>query len=410
MLYHPATEAKVCPMSRKLIVCFDGTGNEIEQNESNILRLYKCLDHSDRQLVFYVPGVGTTDQGRITDHWLDGFRRLKGLVFGRGLEDNVLSAFEFLCRNYRDGDQLFFFGYSRGAYTARVLAGFINQFGLVAPHELHLIRPAFRIYRALNEDDPRQAYADLRIQKQFFHMIHPPIRFLGLWDTVSSMIRLRLKPGAFWQYGTHASVNENPSVACVRHVLAIDERRRLFRNQPWKPGPYFGGRKATSETVIPQDVRQVWFPGTHTDVAGSVPEAASGLAKGTMVWMRGKLDALGADALQFDEALYRRYVLGEPDEITAEMSLTFVPPDPNAPLHDQLTGNWFWRLLEAVPRRKARSQWPEQHKQRGFYLPRGQYRYIAPEAEIHPSALARRDRLKGYDPVNLRHLAPGRPS
>lgn len=389
--------------NRKLIVCFDGTGNEIEQNESNILRLYKCLAHSDQQLIYYVPGVGTTDRARIAGHWLEEFRRLQGLVFGQGLEANVLAAFEFLCRNYRDGDQLYFFGYSRGAYTARVLAGFLNQFGLIAPHELHLVRPAFRIYRKLTETDPRKAYADLRIQTQFFHMTHPPIRMLGLWDTVSSMIRIRPKGTRWIEFGTHASVNENPSVQAVRHVLSIDERRRLFRHQLWQTGPFFGKRKGDAATAEQQDVKQVWFPGTHTDVAGSVREAQAGLAKVSFQWMREELDALDAP-LAFDEALYRRYVLGDPDDVTREMGLAFVAPNPLAPLHDQLK-NWGWRALEHWPRRKSQSNWPDQAKEDGWYRPRGQYRYIPPEAVIHPAAFFRRRELPGYDPLNLRDFS-----
>ncbi|SHH15839.1 T6SS phospholipase effector Tle1-like catalytic domain-containing protein [Marivita hallyeonensis] len=389
--------------SRRLIICFDGTGNEIEQNESNILRLYKCLEHSDTQLVYYVPGVGTTDRARISGHWLEGFRELQGLVFGQGLEANVLSAFEFLCRNYREGDILYFFGYSRGAYTARVLAGFINQFGLVAPHELHLIRPAFRIYRSLTETDPRKAYADLRIQTQFFHMTHPPIRFLGLWDTVSSMIRLRLGAERWIQFGTHASVNENPSVQAVRHVLSIDERRRLFRPQFWEPGPFYGKRKGNAATAEDQDVKQVWFPGTHTDVAGSVSEAQAGLAKVSFVWMREELDALDTP-LAFEEELYRRYMLGEPDTVTKEMDLDFVAPNPLSTLHDQLKKNWAWRALEHWPRRNADSSWPDQKSRPGWYRPRGQHRYIAEDADIHPAAFFRRREIKAYDPANLRRF------
>ena len=384
---------------RKLIVCFDGTGNEIEQNESNILRLYKCLTHSDDQLVYYVPGVGTTDRARIAKGRLDEFRILRGLVFGKGLEDNVLAAFDFLCRTFRDGDELFFFGYSRGAYTARVLAGFINQFGLVASHELHLIKPVFQIYRSLTETDPRKAYAELRIQTQFFHMIHPPIRFLGLWDTVSSMIRIRPRGTRWIEFGTHASVNENPSVQAVRHVLSIDERRRLFRPQLWETGPFFGKRKGNAATAAQQDVKQVWFPGTHTDVAGSVREAQAGLAKLSFEWMREQLDALDTP-MTFDDALYRRYIEGEPDDVTEEMKLEFVAPNPLAPLHDQLK-NWAWRALENWPRRKAESRWPDQAAQSGWYRPRGQYRYIAPGSDIHPSAYFRQREQSDYDPPNL---------
>ena len=230
-------------MSRKLVVCLDGTGNEIEANESNILRLYKCLERSEEQLVYYHPGVGTLDTHPFSRVVLSKPKLLLGLIAGLGLESNVLKAFEFLCRNYQDGDRLYFFGYSRGAYTARVLAGFINDFGLVKPEEFHLVAPAFRAWRSIKKGDPRLKHAKLRMLEKAFQMTHPPIRFLGLWDTVSSMIQLKLSAGTFIHFGQHSSVDENPSVESVRHVLAIDETRRFFRHQFWTEGQtYFGNR------------------------------------------------------------------------------------------------------------------------------------------------------------------------
>ena len=184
-------------MARKLIVCLDGTGNEIETNESNILRLYKCLERSDNQIVYYHPGVGTLDTNPFAQVFLAKPALLMGLIAGMGLETNVLRAYKFLCENYREGDKLYFFGYSRGAYTARVLAGFINDFGLISPQEFHLVGPVFRAWRTLSGNDPRVKHAKLRVFEQAFKMTHPPIRFLGLWDTVSSLLRLKLgKPGA----------------------------------------------------------------------------------------------------------------------------------------------------------------------------------------------------------------------
>ena len=230
-------------MSRKLVVCLDGTGNEIEQNESNVLRLYKCLERSDDQLVFYHPGVGTLDTHPFARVFLSKPKQVLGLISGLGLETNVLRAFEFLCKNYREGDRLYFFGYSRGAYTARALAGFINDFGLVEPEEFHLVAPAFRAWRRLSGSDARVKPAKLRMLEKAFRMRYPPIRFLGLWDTVSSLLRIRPGNGTLIQHGTHSSVNENPSVRSVRHVLAIDETRRYFRHQFWTEGQlYYGNR------------------------------------------------------------------------------------------------------------------------------------------------------------------------
>ncbi len=167
-------------MSRKLVVCLDGTGNEIETNESNILRLYKCLNRSKDQLVYYNPGVGTLDTRPFSRMFLTKPRLVLGLIAGLGLEANVLRAYQFLCETYKTGDRLYFFGYSRGAYSARALAGFINDFGLVNPREFHLVAPVFRAWRKMEASDPRLKHAKLRMLEKAFQMEHPPIRFLGL--------------------------------------------------------------------------------------------------------------------------------------------------------------------------------------------------------------------------------------
>jgi uncharacterized protein (DUF2235 family) len=391
-------------MSRKLIICLDGTGNEVEKNESNILRLYKCLKHDENQLIYYEPGVGTLSPRPFAQPLFAKTRLVLGLAFGLGLHANVLHAYSFLCENYREGDKLYFFGYSRGAYTARVLAGFINDFGLVAPHELHLIGPVFRAWRKLRQDGPRTQYAPLRIAEQFFHIRHVPIRFLGLWDTVSSMIRFKIGGGSLIEFGTHSSVDDNPSVQAVRHVLSIDETRRFFRHQVWSEGQmYYGNRFKTRKEPPPQDVKQVWFPGTHTDMAGSVPEPEAGLSKQTMVWMREELDGLGVDSLVFREQFYQRYVCGKEDKVTERMKLEISTPSAKARLHSQMKLRKGWPILEIFPGLTSRSTWPDQKGWLGYYIPLGQYRHIPDDALIDSSFFERRsDPAMRYDPPNLR--------
>jgi len=393
-------------MSRKLIVCLDGTGNEIEKNESNVLRLYKCLKRTPEQVVYYHPGVGTLDTHPFSRVFLSKPKQILGLVSGLGLETNVLRAFKFLCENYQEGDELYFFGYSRGAYTARVLAGFINDFGLVSPGEFHLIAPVFRVWRKLLDNDERKKHAKLRMLEKAFHMEYPSIRFLGLWDTVSSLIRLKIGKGTILQFGTHSSVNVNPSVKAVRHVLAIDETRRFFRHQFWTEGQlYYGNRFKTKKDPPLQDVKQVWFAGTHTDVAGSLIEERAGLSKITMQWMREELDGLKNDALEFREPTYNRYVLGKEDAVTKRMKLKISRPDPLAPTHSQMKKGWF--VLEAFPRLRRRSRWPYQWNFFGYYIPWGQPRYIPPSSDIHPTVFERREDPKSdYDPENLKGFEP----
>ncbi len=248
----------------------------------------------------------------------------------------------------------------------------------------------------------------MRVFEQFFHVTQTPIRFLGLWDTVSSMIQIRLQWGTIVDFGSHSSVNKNPSVQSVRHALSIDERRRFFRHQFWKEGQeYIGKRKKDDEDIIvpaQQDVKQVWFPGTHTDIAGSVKEDEAGLSKVSMVWMRDELDALGVAKLEFSEQHYNRYVRGIPDDVTKENDLAFCAPDATANLHSQMPYGWF--LLEGLPRLVRRSEWPTQPGFLGYYLPLAQHRFIPDGAEIHPSAFERRKSDPGYNPPNLAKFPP----
>ena len=127
---------------KNIVICCDGTGNEINENISNVLKLYRCLRKTGKtdppQIVFYDPGVGTLAR---PDPWrkvLQDTFAIFGLVTGYGLDDNVLKAYEFLVRNYEDGDEIFLFGFSRGAYTVRLLAGFIHKVGLVWPQQSNL--------------------------------------------------------------------------------------------------------------------------------------------------------------------------------------------------------------------------------------------------------------------------------
>jgi uncharacterized protein (DUF2235 family) len=122
-------------MPRNIVICCDGTGNEIKADLSNVLKLFRVLKKTGPQLVDYDPGIGTLSSS-------DGWSRLKqkiklvfGLATGQGLDANILDAYRFLIDNYQDGDQVYLFGFSRGAYTVRVLAGFLNLIGLLEPQQ-----------------------------------------------------------------------------------------------------------------------------------------------------------------------------------------------------------------------------------------------------------------------------------
>jgi uncharacterized protein (DUF2235 family) len=145
-------------MPKNIVILLDGTSNQVSANRTNILRLYGVLEKSDRQLVFYDPGVGTLgDDGA----WLALWRKATevwGLVTGWGLDDNVKRAYRFLVENYDAGhadsgerDQIFIFGFSRGAYAVRVLAGFLNALGLIERRNMNLLDYAYRAYKRIGE-------------------------------------------------------------------------------------------------------------------------------------------------------------------------------------------------------------------------------------------------------------------
>src|SRR5580765_2075137 len=143
---------------RNIIICCDGTGNEISENISNVLKLYRCLRKTERteprQLVFYDPGVGTLSRPAPWRELWQDFKAIWGLATGYGLDDNVLAAYAFLVHNWREGDQIYLFGFSRGAYTVRVLAGLIHKVGLIAPEQVNLAGSGQIAYKQFSTDAP----------------------------------------------------------------------------------------------------------------------------------------------------------------------------------------------------------------------------------------------------------------
>ena len=404
-------------MARNLIICMDGTGNEVGDRQTNVLRIYRCLQKDvATQKAIYIPGVGTNDSPSLAGKLRQKISGLCGLAFGLGLEDDVMQGYRFLCENYRAGpknkpeqaDQIFLFGFSRGAYAARVLAGFVHNVGLVAPHQLHLAPKIFRAYRRVTDaqpdDNPDIVYQRLREYAQVVEEQLVPIRFLGLFDTVSSMVRFRrfvhnIKTNAsLLELGTHTSVNRNTSVQMVRHALAIDERRSMFRAQPWEPSLYKANRFVRDEDAEPQDVRQMWFPGYHSDIGGSPLEDRAGLGKLTLKWMLDDLAAAGVK-LKFLQGALNRYVNGTHDTARTVAGLPYSKPDPMAPIHNSMIVPWH--LLEVFPKSMKRREWPAGRPGFIWYLPFSEPRAIPTDHEISDAAVVRKATDNDYNPPNL---------
>jgi uncharacterized protein (DUF2235 family) len=127
-------------MSRNLIVCFDGTNNQFGAHDTNVVRLVQALERfGERQLVYYDPGVGTLPEPGLLAQVASRVSELVGLAFGVGLVGKIERAYAFLMRNWQPGDRVFLFGFSRGAYTARALAGLLHMFGLLRPSHENLL-------------------------------------------------------------------------------------------------------------------------------------------------------------------------------------------------------------------------------------------------------------------------------
>lgn len=393
-------------MARKLVVLLDGTGNEIKSNLSNVLKFYICLRKDEDQRVYYDPGVGTIGKPGWWSQLRLQAKSLLGLALGLGLDDNVLGAYSWLCRTWRPGDEIYLLGFSRGAYTARVLGGFIHMCGLLDPDQLDLCGYALVAYKKSADEN------DLEIGATFRRIVDSrrvTIRFVGVWDTVSSVLTPRADRFYLPSLQTLPFTRSNPSVAIFRHAISIDERRRMFRLNHWKDPQTFRPEPRNWKVGQPQDIRQVWFAGVHSDVGGGYPETRSALSKYPLLWMieQARLRPDGAaegDGLAFDEEMVDRLARGI-NPPGAEHK--YVPPDPTGPLHQSLTGPWW--LLEALPKYYTLKEWPRRLVLFDFYLPLAEPRPIPNRPWpgrtepffVHSSALARIAGLPGYRPVNL---------
>lgn len=255
-------------MARKLIVLYDGTWNTPE-DQTNVARLAQRLaaksgDGSD-QIALYDKGVGT--------HALD---RLSGGIFGYGLSDNIRQGYGWLATNYRPDDELFFFGFSRGAYTARSLVGLIRKCGVLHSPDPNLVRQAYDLYRDKNiHPDSPEANA---FRASFAHA--PRVRFIGVWDTVGELgVPVSGVPFSRDYYRFH-DTELSKIVDYAYHALALDENRQDFAPTVWS-------------ALKPEnkEVEQRWFIGAHSNVGGGYRHDP--LPNLALAWLQRKAGACG---------------------------------------------------------------------------------------------------------------------
>lgn len=367
-------------MQKNIVILFDGTSNEIRSDRTNVLRLYGTLEKSQRQLVGYWTGVGTFGAANSWSYYARKAWEVFGLATGWGLDQNVKEAYRFLVAQYDNGkrsgrrvqprDAIWIIGFSRGAYTARVLAGFLNAFGLIRAENLNLLDAAYSAYKGIVENpDAAPDWDEMNLYDRVLRPDHPPVRCLGLFDTVASVTE-------FGRYGprlrAHACTSDNPSVQAVRHAVSIEERRRMFQPMLWPAGQAYHGNRFRKTRGMPQDCRELWFAGVHGDVGGGYPEKDSALAKVPLDWMIRETAAMG---LHYRTQTVNMLVLG------ANPKKHYVGPNPRSPAQDSMTG--LWRALEYLPKRRAEAGLL------GWYVPMGERRPIAPGAIIHDSVQGR---------------------
>ncbi|HWH09146.1 MAG TPA: DUF2235 domain-containing protein, partial [Candidatus Thermoplasmatota archaeon] len=243
---------------KRLVVCCDGTWNTADAVvdgkpcPTNVVKMARAVLPRDAngvpQVVFYDEGIGT---GGLLD-------RVVGGATGRGLMRNVGDAYRFLVWNFEPGDEVYLFGFSRGAYTARSLAGLVRKCGILRKGQGCRFEEAYDFYRGdVHPRDP--AAAEFRRRNS----VETRIRFLGVWDTVGALgVPGRLRGLTMRRHRFH-DVKLSSTVDHAYHAVAIDERRKAFAPALWETDPANAG----------QVVEQAWFPGAHSDVGGGYPEA-----------------------------------------------------------------------------------------------------------------------------------------
>ena len=395
--------------TKNIVICLDGTGNQVEENISNVLKLYRALKKNETQIVYYDQGVGTL--GR-RDSWArisQWFReKFIGMGFGLGLDKNVLQAYEFLACNYVDGDQIYLFGFSRGAHTARVLAGMLYVVGLLRPEQLSLCGAALTAYKQSDEIDPSAFLAETEeaSEKKYegeganFRRVMKPrtvaIEFMGLWDTVSSVFIPNYR-GLFFppiKRDNQPHTSRNPAVKKVCHAVSIDEKRRFFRLDKWPDGQVFKPNFFSQGTPPDQINKQVWFAGYHSDVGGGQKKDDSGLSQFSLIWMFKEAEAAG---IKTTNVKMVKYVTGQ-EPYSSTTKYHYPEPKVTANTHKP---HPLWRLLEIFPKSSRHKDWKPKRELFGFYIPLFEPRTITEDDVIHPSALEKRETDDKYDPVNL---------
>ncbi|MEX3964840.1 DUF2235 domain-containing protein [Paraburkholderia sp. EG286B] len=330
-------------MAKNIVLFIDGTWEANDGHvETNVGKLFEACRFKQKpgiQTVYYLPGVGTDAQlsrmgsafgaprpDNNVQRWAAPplgasvwpLNRLTGGAFGYGMGARIREAYAFLCKEYRrsEQDKIFIFGFSRGAFAARSLAGFISKVGILMQGYEDRIPDAYKIYES-GTDEVATDLKEYLLQLTGASAPQPelndlPIHFLGVWDTVGALgLPWRISESIAKRTEYH-DVEVPPNVMHARHAMALHELRKHFPVLLWE-------NKRNH-----QHLKQVWFPGAHGDVGGGYPEDESGLSTSALRWMA-------------HEAMH--------EGLLVEMTHPAFEPQPsNVRLHHKMT--WFYALFK----------------------------------------------------------------
>ncbi len=282
---------------KRIITCSDGTWNKPGtkdrgvETKTNVEKMYKCIaptgsdkdGNTVRQLKAYDQGVGT------------GYTmkdRLIGGMTGDGIDKNIKDLYVFLCLSYEPGDEIYLFGFSRGAYTARSIGGFIRTCGILRPENIHLVEMAYKLYRDRNAYSNPSSDLMRSFRGNYCHEDITPIKCIAVWDTVGALgiplpwYKVRNKNKYHFHDVTLGTYVEN-----AFHALAIDDRRKLFTPTIWEKS-----KEVLQTPNHPQQLEQRWFAGSHSNIGGGYADC--GPSNIVLQWIIDKTSALGLNMVK----------------------------------------------------------------------------------------------------------------
>ncbi|KAK0211880.1 hypothetical protein IW262DRAFT_338292 [Armillaria fumosa] len=357
---------------RNLVVCLDGTSNQFGHFNTNVVELHGRVLKDDggiKQLTFYSSGIGThVPSGKHSlGNWL---YNAVDMAIAWNFQNIVEKAYRWLADNYKPNDRIYLFGFSRGAYQVRALAGMIERLGLVFAGNTALIPLAYELYRnkhrgrKIRDQTEAEAFA-ANFKRTFSRKVK--VHFIGAWDTVSSVGFIRQRPLPLTTSASH--------ICFFRQGLALDERRVKFLPEFLTDGRIACSHSENPESNIITNVKEVWFVGSHSDIGGSNERRHTfDLTSVPLSWMEHEASEAG---LRFAE----REAIGEWkwDHLRKD--------EPTRSLHG------CWWIPEYLPIKtfvysgKEISTTHERHRGRG--------RSILPQQHIHASVMFQH---KGYTP------------